>query len=518
MTEKQKRFQELADRSNGKGYAIYSDFLGLAEISELSVMRFSVPTTLWGGYDDAERCVACFGDREYFTDNSDYPIDCICIKPVNQKFADNLTHRDFLGSLMGLGIRREVIGDIIISDNCGYLFCLDTITDYIIRNLTQVRHTTVECNVTERIPQNALPQPENSTFSHSNMGMHNQTDSKNWQIPEKKHNFTIKGFIIRLGIIIIIVTMSPWIIRKIQYYQILREEKIAFNRQIKMAQEAETAEEACNILRNVIAVYNKNKHNVSEAKALLKKYKYKYEREIIIKEVELARKAETYDEAFDILENIIARYSGKNDVSEAKALLKKLKNAQVRVPSAEAIKKIQFNNPKYFTQIQIEKKINLNNECAVYIFPMEYKDTVNVLLQKMNMINKYVREHTYYFTESNKKYAVAKKMDDSNYKKIEIQQKAIEDIRKGRRSLENAQKYFTEFNEILNNFSMDYMRNFLNPKIHFVKLENNSCDISEVYGPVILFVYEIIKYNKMPMPQGWVLEYEPFAFRKWVLE
>lgn len=162
MTEKQKRFQELADRSNGKGYAIYSDFLGLAEISELSVMRFSVPTTLWGGYDDAERCVACFGDREYFTDNSDYPIDCICIKPVNQKFADNLTHRDFLGSLMGLGIRREVIGDIIISDNCGYLFCLDTITDYIIRNLTQVRHTTVECNVTERIPQNALPQPENS--------------------------------------------------------------------------------------------------------------------------------------------------------------------------------------------------------------------------------------------------------------------------------------------------------------------------------------------------------------------
>lgn len=162
MTEKQKRFQELADRSNGKGYAIYSDFLGLAEISELSVMRFSVPTTLWGGYDDAERCVACFGDREYFTDNSDYPIDCICIKPVNQKFADNLTHRDFLGSLMGLGIRREVIGDIIISDNCGYLFCLDTITDYIIQNLTQVRHTTVECNVTERIPQNALPQPENS--------------------------------------------------------------------------------------------------------------------------------------------------------------------------------------------------------------------------------------------------------------------------------------------------------------------------------------------------------------------
>ena len=162
MTEKQKRFGELADRSNEKGYAVYSDFLGLAEISEFSSMRFSVPTTLWGGYEDAERCVVCFGDREHFSDNSDYPMDCVCIKPVNQKFADSLTHRDFLGSLMGLGIRREVLGDIIISENCGYLFCMDTITEYIVENLKQVRHTTVECCVTDKIPENALPQPVNN--------------------------------------------------------------------------------------------------------------------------------------------------------------------------------------------------------------------------------------------------------------------------------------------------------------------------------------------------------------------
>ena len=162
MTEKQKRFGELADRSNEKGYAVYSDFLGLAEISEFSSMRFSVPTSLWGGYEDAERCVVCFGDREHFSDNSDYPMDCVCIKPVNQKFADSLTHRDFLGSLMGLGIRREVLGDIIISQNCGYLFCLDTMTEYIVQNLTQVRHTTVECCVTDKIPENVLPQPVNN--------------------------------------------------------------------------------------------------------------------------------------------------------------------------------------------------------------------------------------------------------------------------------------------------------------------------------------------------------------------
>ncbi len=161
MTEKQKRFDELSQRANERGYTVYSDFLGISEISEFCAMHFSVPVTLWGGYEDAERCVACFGDRVYLPDNSDYPIKCILIKPVNQKFADSLSHRDFLGSLMGLGIRREVIGDIIINENCGYLFCLENIADYIIENLTQVRHTTVKCEITEKIPADVLPQPEN---------------------------------------------------------------------------------------------------------------------------------------------------------------------------------------------------------------------------------------------------------------------------------------------------------------------------------------------------------------------
>lgn len=161
LTAQQKRFEDLAQRANERGYPVYSDFLGISEISELFACRFSVSVNLWGGYEGAERSVACFGDREYFEDNTDYPIKCILIEPVNQKFADDLTHRDFLGSLMGLGIRREVLGDIIISENKGYLFCLDTIADYIIENLAQVKRTTVECRITDEIPQNALPQPEN---------------------------------------------------------------------------------------------------------------------------------------------------------------------------------------------------------------------------------------------------------------------------------------------------------------------------------------------------------------------
>lgn len=160
MTDKQKRFHDLAMRSNERGYEIYSDFLGLSEISELSACRFPVKITLWGGYDNAERVVACFGERAFFEGYGDFPVKCISIKPVSRKFADSLTHRDFLGSLMGLGIRREMLGDIIINENCGYLFCLDIIADFITNNLTKVRHTTVKCEITNEIPQNAVPVPE----------------------------------------------------------------------------------------------------------------------------------------------------------------------------------------------------------------------------------------------------------------------------------------------------------------------------------------------------------------------
>ena len=70
---------------------------------------------------------------------------CIRIEPVSQKFADELTHRDFFGSVMGLGLKREVLGDIIVFENCGYLFAHTTVSEYICENLTSVKHTTVRC-------------------------------------------------------------------------------------------------------------------------------------------------------------------------------------------------------------------------------------------------------------------------------------------------------------------------------------------------------------------------------------
>ena len=77
-----------------------------------------------------------------------------------KKFADKLTHRDFLGSLMNLGIKRETLGDIIIKDNTGYLMCLDTVADFIANDLTRVKHTSVKCNAVSALPEGMQSEPQ----------------------------------------------------------------------------------------------------------------------------------------------------------------------------------------------------------------------------------------------------------------------------------------------------------------------------------------------------------------------
>ena len=50
---------------------------------------------------------------------------------------------------MNLGIERSTLGDIFIKDNCGYLFCLDSIADFIQEELRRIRHTDVKCTRAE---------------------------------------------------------------------------------------------------------------------------------------------------------------------------------------------------------------------------------------------------------------------------------------------------------------------------------------------------------------------------------
>lgn len=153
-----KRLSELSYRAYDRGYTTFSEFLNIDEISEMQKAKIN-GAFLYGGYSNAERCVAGFGDE---LEGYQFPIVCIKIEPAQQKFADKLTHRDFLGSLMNLGINRNTLGDIKIKDNIGYLFCLESISQYIIDSVSRIKHTTVRCETIEELPAfiNELPEAE----------------------------------------------------------------------------------------------------------------------------------------------------------------------------------------------------------------------------------------------------------------------------------------------------------------------------------------------------------------------
>ena len=99
------------------------DLLHAAGIPETAYVR-------WGGYDGAERVVLQFlPDWMEPEDAAAYsPIRCL---RAGFRGEEKLTHRDFLGSLMGMGIVREKIGDILVGPESADLMVLDTVADFL---------------------------------------------------------------------------------------------------------------------------------------------------------------------------------------------------------------------------------------------------------------------------------------------------------------------------------------------------------------------------------------------------
>lgn len=157
------RLTELADKSSKQGIYTFTAFLGLSEQDALWQVEKDIRYAgikLFGGSDNTERVVARFGNPEEFGYEVEFPIKCIHVCPILPKFADRLSHRDFLGALMNLGIERSTIGDIKVGDKEAYLFCLDQVAGFICENLDKIKHTNVKCMITEDIGEIPKEEPE----------------------------------------------------------------------------------------------------------------------------------------------------------------------------------------------------------------------------------------------------------------------------------------------------------------------------------------------------------------------
>ena len=144
----QRRFKDLAYMADSRDIVLYTEFLNLHEQDLLLRMKNELPRIKYfssGGFDGAERKILCFCGNQMIEDEAelDFPISCIHIFPINQRFSDKLSHRDVLGAVLNLGIDRSKIGDIILAKNEAYLFCNANIKSFISDELTRIKHTVV---------------------------------------------------------------------------------------------------------------------------------------------------------------------------------------------------------------------------------------------------------------------------------------------------------------------------------------------------------------------------------------
>ena len=168
--EEIQRLRELAERSYNNGQYTFTDFMSLAELAVYyeneSELKFAHPE-LFGGSELSERKMLRFGSEDELGYVQEFPITALSIRPLASKFADDLNHRDFLGALMNLGIKREMLGDIFVKDKEACVFCRDNIAQFIIDNLTRVKHTSVNTEIAGNVDEITAPDMEEKVIQVS---------------------------------------------------------------------------------------------------------------------------------------------------------------------------------------------------------------------------------------------------------------------------------------------------------------------------------------------------------------
>ena len=151
---------DMAIKADKYGMGIYGDFLSENSISCLFERKAYLPQepVLFGGFEGAERQMVAFVP-EY--EEPCFPISAL---KLTSPMLKSLTHRDYLGSVLGLGIKREKCGDIIMGENSSYIILSDDICSYAATNLTKVGRVGVKA---EEVSLSEIVLPERSFKSLS---------------------------------------------------------------------------------------------------------------------------------------------------------------------------------------------------------------------------------------------------------------------------------------------------------------------------------------------------------------
>lgn len=145
------RLHELAEQSWSRERGIDSDFLTPEEFSVFAMntqaLEYADPKVY---APDWERKLIHFGAGEA-------EITVLKITSLAGEHV-SLKHSDYLGALMGQGIERRMIGDIVTAGETAYVYVKTSIADYIRQELREVGRAQVQIEAVEELPEEAQPQ------------------------------------------------------------------------------------------------------------------------------------------------------------------------------------------------------------------------------------------------------------------------------------------------------------------------------------------------------------------------
>jgi len=151
---------EFAGKTRGFSHSDFLDphQINLAEklLPSLNVCEYS----FFGGYSGAERAIAVFSPE--FSDEEDlydYQGTILKVIEITPLARNSLTHRDYLGALMSLGIKREVTGDILVREDKCSIIVLSDIAGYIAGNLDKIGNMGISLKTSEISDLN-IPEPK----------------------------------------------------------------------------------------------------------------------------------------------------------------------------------------------------------------------------------------------------------------------------------------------------------------------------------------------------------------------
>lgn len=136
------RIHSLVARAS-QGIGSRSDFLDLRQqdlARAAAVNGENIEWELSGGYNEAERkrlLAYPFWETKVET-------KIACLKIRHKEFpGQSIGHRDYLGAVLNLGLKREKLGDIVLQQDVAFMFADNDIADYLTCQLTRVRHFAV---------------------------------------------------------------------------------------------------------------------------------------------------------------------------------------------------------------------------------------------------------------------------------------------------------------------------------------------------------------------------------------